>query len=787
VVDTRQRPVLYPSPLERSRGWWESLSPIRRRRLVLLGLAVSLLLLTPLLLLALADPLLRMAAASVDVEAEDTELAVLEQRSVVFAADGTELATLHDEFNRVVIPLEEVPDHVRNAVLAAEDRRFYEHDGYDLWAMIRAALANLRAGGVQQGASTITQQVAQQSFLTPEQTFARKLREVRYAIAIERELSKDEILQRYLNQVYFGSGTYGIAAASEEFFGVAPADLSVEQAAMLAAVIRAPSRLDPRTNPEPVRTRRDLVLAAMANLGHIPRTDAEAAIRQPVEVAPRQPRTVEEPYVVEAVRRELATLEVLGADAEERQQRVLSGGLQIHVTVQPALQQAAESAIAQALPANPGGRTAAIAAVDPRDGAVRALHGGLDFSETQFDLAAQGRRQPGSAFKPFVLVAALERGIPLDAVLEGDGPLEFEGIGPEPWQVANFGGSSFGTVTLTEATVRSINTAFAQVALAVGVEEIVDVAERLGIDVEAAFGDPSSRGPSIALGGLTNGVTPLEMASAYGALADQGRYGRPWLVQRIEGADGTVLFEREPERAEVIDPDVVAQAVEPLQQVVTSGTGTGASVARWEPLGKTGTTQNSADAWFVGAVPTLSTAVWVGHPEGQVPMQGMTGGSLPADLWRTFMTAALQGADPVRFTHDAASGTTPEPRTVTVPDLKGLRMAEALVAAGEAGLFALVEGDDLSATVMVQHPAAGSAAQVGDNVDIRASAPPPPEPAPTEPVPTEPVPTEPVPTEPVPTEPVPTEPAPGESPIPPTLPEPEPPPDTDPTPAPPDD
>jgi membrane peptidoglycan carboxypeptidase len=699
--------------------------PWRHALIVVAGVAIGISL-TVALVAALHGPFVQVAASSVDI---DANLGPLAERSVVIAADGQHLATLHEEINRTVVPLEHIPEHVRHAVIAAEDRRFYQHGGYDLGAIGRAALANVQAGGVEQGASTITQQVAQQEFLGREQTLERKWQEIRHAVALEEALSKDEILERYLNQVYFGSGAYGIAAAAEQYFRVAPADLTLEQAALLAAIIRAPNTYNPRRAPEEAQHRRDLVLDAMAELGLADPGAAAEAQQRPVEVQPPLERNVEQPYVVEAVKRELLTLDVLGPDPEVRLQRILTGGLEIHVTVQPHLQHAAAAVVAEALPAEDGGPTAAIAAVDPRDGAIRALHGGVDFAVTQFDLAAQGRRQPGSALKPLVLAAALERGFSLDALVEGDGPLLFGGVNQgEPWRVENFEGGRLGDLDVRQALVRSANTAFAQIALAVGADAIVDMGTRLGIDPDGAFGDPSTHGPSIALGGLTNGVTPLELASAYGALADQGRYGRPWLVARVVGPDGGVLFERQPSRAVVVDPGVVAHLRPVLQQVVEGGTGTAARLEGWPVIGKTGTTQNRADGWFVGAVPVLSTAVWVGHPEGQVPVPGLTGGSLPAQLWSRFMHAALDGVEPVGFADDAAAGL-PAPAAVAVPDVQGLPVPDALVALNQSGLLAVLDGVDPEGQVGVQDPAPGTTLAAGSTVVLRPAAPPPPPPA----------------------------------------------------------
>lgn len=298
--------------------------------------------------------------------------------------------------------------------------------------------------------------------------------------------------------------------------------------------------------------------------------------------------------------------------------------------------------------AGPGG---AIAALDPRTGQIRALHSSTDFAVERFDLATQSRRQPGSAFKPFVLAAALEGGEGPERTLTGTSPSTFDVPGQEDdWQVGNYGGRSWGPVTPDEALVNSVNTAFAELITDVGTEPVIDLARDLGIE-EEAFGPESSRGPSIALGGLTRGVSPLDMASAYGAFANEGIHTTPYLIQRIT-RDGDTVFNRHPEPRQVLDEDTNELMVEALTEVVTEGTGTPAELDGRGALGKTGTTQQSADAWFVGAVPQLSTAVWVGHPDGQTPVPGLTGSSLPAPLWRQFMERAVADEPVEQFGDD---------------------------------------------------------------------------------------------------------------------------------------
>jgi membrane peptidoglycan carboxypeptidase len=681
-----------------------------QRALVLVGAV--------LLALLMVGPAVGLAARSVEVDA--SALPSLEERSVVLDADEQELAILHDEVDRQIVTLDELPEHVIGAIVAAEDRRFYSHGGYDVRGVARAAVANLRAGEIEQGASTITQQVAQMAFLGRERTSVRKVSEILHAVAIERELDKDEILERYVNAVYFGSGAYGISAAAEQYFRVPAADLEPEQAALLAGLIRAPEGLNPREHPEAAVLRRDWVLQAMGELGYLDADEAQRLQDTALDVEDRLRRETEEPYVVEAVKREFAGLEAFGDDAEQRTAALMSGGLRVHTTLDSDLQDEADVLVGELLD-DEDGPTAALVALDPRSGAIRALHGGADFAEAQFDLATQGRRQPGSALKPFVALAAIEAGFAPDGNLVGGSPITFGADEVSSWEVSNYGDRDAGTVDLATAMARSTNTSFAQLAMTVGVEQIVDVAERLGIDAEAAFGESDTWGPSMGLGGITHGVTPLELAAAYGAFADQGRMGPAYLIERVTTAEGEVVYERgNDDRQQVIEPAVNTIMVELLRGVVTSGTGEGAALPDWQVLGKTGTTQEGADAWFVGATSQLSAAVWVGHPEGQVPMEDMTGGSLPARLWQQLAAAALDGVAPQPL--PAEDGRVPDGDSVTVPDLSGMALGDALVAAAEAGVVALPPegaGENPDVTVGGQDPSAGSAASFGDPVTLR--------------------------------------------------------------------
>ncbi|HEX6596078.1 MAG TPA: transglycosylase domain-containing protein [Acidimicrobiales bacterium] len=591
-------------------------------------------------------PALGLAAKPLVASLRSDGLAPLYQRSSIVAADGSTLAKIHDGVNRREIPLADVPQVLRDAVVAAEDQRFWSHGGYDTEAIGRAAMANLRAGEVTQGASTITQQLAKQNHVGDSATFFRKGKELLYAVALEDAFSKEELLERYLNQVYFGSQAYGVAAAAEEFFGTDLSELSADQAALLAGLIRAPAALDPRSAPEAALARRNDVLSAMSALGYLPPAEAEAARAAPLEVVPHKPPAYVEPAVVEAAKREFLANPAFGDTEEERRQLLFTGGLTIKVTVEPSLQAAARAA-ARWVPERLG---TAIVAVDPKTGRIAALNTAGEAANGHFDVATQGGRQPGSTFKPLVAAAALEAGMPEWQALVGDGPVEIDyqrGLGP--WRVDNFDGYDYGLIGLREAVVDSVNTAFAQLGVALGADRIAAMAERLGIDPVAALGPPETRGPSMALGGLTHGVSPLQLASAYSAFAANGVHTSPYIIDEVLGPDGSVLHKAAPARRPALDPAVNAEVVDILLDAVEEGTGEAAALPGWDVLGKTGTSEDSADAWFVGAVPTLSTAVWIGHPNRREPIPGLTGGTMAAPVWRAFMSAALKGDTPVGF------------------------------------------------------------------------------------------------------------------------------------------
>lgn len=576
------------------------------------------------------------------------------QTSVLEASDGSRLAELHAEQDRREIGLDGVADTFEQAVIAVEDRRFREHHGVDAGAIVRAALANAEAGEITQGGSTITQQYVKNTITGPAVTMERKLQEAVAAWQLEDRYSKDEILERYLNTVYFGKGAYGIRAASLRFFGLEPSELELDQAALLAGMIASPSNYDPYEHPDAALARREHVLDAMVAVGDITRERADRAARAPLALAELTEDRSPAPYVVEEVKRLVrddpdGEFGALGATPDDRVNALFTGGYRIVTTVDPAAQAAAEAAVEAIVPAD-AGPSAAVVLTDPATGAIRALVGGRDFyaaddPTARFNLATQGRRQPGSAFKPIVLAAALERGITLDRVFPGGSCVRFDDL-PDPWAPCNYGGTSYADMTLREATVRSVNTVYARLGMELGPETVVGLARAMGLpdDLEA--------NPSVSLG--TEEVTAVEMAGVYGTFANRGRYAAPHLIERIEAPDGEVLYRRSTVTTEVITEASAYLVTQALVDVVERGTGVRAQIGRPQ-AGKTGTSEDSVDAWFVGYTPDLVGAVWVGFAEGRVPMRPpntpevVEGGRWPAEIWAHVAAAVLADVEPTPF------------------------------------------------------------------------------------------------------------------------------------------
>ncbi len=577
----------------------------------------------------------------------------MDQTSQIIAADGTVIAELHGEQHREKVSLDEVCAHLQHAVIAIEDERFYQHGGVDWKAIMRAFWTNVVQGKVVQGASTITQQYVKNTLTGKERTYWRKIEEASLANQLERRYSKDKILEMYLNDVYFGQGCYGVKTASQTFFGKQPSELSLEEAALLAAVIRIPNYYSPYLNPEAAKQRRNLVLDKMEEQGYISKAQAAEAKAKPVEVQPipeEAPSQVA-PYFVEYVKKYLYNVFAADQDLRARfgdlspDDIIFRGGLRVYTTIDLNMQRYAEEAIASTLN-KPGDPSAALCAVDPRTGEIKAMVGGKDFSKLQYNIAAQGGRQPGSAFKVFVLTTAISNGISPYKTYDSS-PTTLEFSDGTKWKVENCEGSSYGSINVYAATVRSVNVVFARLIRDVGPQRVAQMAKAMGIT------SPIDPYPSIALGALTNGVNPLEMASAIGTLACNGVHYEPICVSKVTDADGNVILENIPKGKRVVREDVAAVVNSILQDAVRHGTGRAARIDRPQ-AGKTGTTDNYADAWFCGYTPDLSAAVWVGYPQGLVPMRnvhGITvyGGTFPAQIWKKFAEKALEDVPPSDF------------------------------------------------------------------------------------------------------------------------------------------
>jgi penicillin-binding protein 1A len=658
------------------------------------------------------------------------------QSSEIFAADGTPITSLHGPENRIEVSLGRIPQPMQQAVIAIEDERFYFHHGVDLRAILRAAKTNAQAGSVEQGASTITQQLVKNTLLSSGKTIDRKLQEAALAWQLENHYSKQRILEIYLNTVYFGNGAYGVEAASEQYFGEPIEQINYVQAATIAGLIQAPNDYDPIAHPDAAITRRNTVLAKMADLGDITTAQRDAAIASPIGIAPTPTnQRYPAPHFVDEVKKFVENDPRFGPTPEARRDLLYEGGLRIYTTIDLSLQAAAEDAIAQVMPG--GGPEAALVSLDPHTGYVKAMVGGPDYWGTQqsaqYNLAMGQGRGTGSAFKPIVLATALTQGIPLSEVLPAPSQITLPIPGStEPWNVHNAdpGEGAPGGTDLIEGTVHSFNTLYAQLMLQVGPKNAIDMAKRMGITT------PLEAVPSAVLG--SNNVQPLEMASVYGTLANRGVHVDPVMISKITKADGTILFEDVHQQSKAMDEQVADTVTSVLQQVIARGTGTAAQLDR-PAAGKTGTGEDYKNAWFCGYTPQLSTAVWAGFPDSEVemtpPATGITvyGGTWPAQIWQRFMSAALAGVPAADFVGPAPSPTTappPPPTTnaaqtvatqVTVPSEIGASADDAAAQLSTLGF--VVDRVDTgqqgtAGHVRSQSPAGGTSATQGSTVTI---------------------------------------------------------------------
>jgi penicillin-binding protein 1A len=533
--------------------------------------------------------------------------------------DGSVLAT-RGEMAGSNVSLKDLPPYLPKAFIAIEDRRFYSHYGVDPLGIARAAVANVMHRGVSQGGSTLTQQLAKNLFLTQERTMQRKLQEVELALWLERKHSKAEILELYLNRVYFGSGAYGVEAAAQRYFGKPAKNVTVAEAAMLAGLVKSPSRLAPNRNPEGAEKRAQTVLTAMADAKFITEAQAQASIGHPsYNVKALGAGTVN--YVADWIG------EVLDDLVGQVDQSIV-----VETSIDPKLQAIAEASIIDELAAKSvkfNVSQGALVAMTP-DGAVRAMVGGRNYADSQYNRAVTARRQPGSAFKPFVYLTAIEAGMTPETIRQ-DAPLDVKG-----WKPENYSHEYFGAVTLTQALAMSLNTVAVRLGLEVGPKNVARTAYRLGISSKL------EANASIALG--TSEVSLTELVGAYAPFANGGRGIAPHVVNKIRTVEGNkVLYARPADQpAQVIEPRHVAMMNTMMQETLLSGTARKAEIPGWSAAGKTGTSQDFRDAWFIGYTSNLVTGVWLGNDDNS-PTKKATGGGLPVDVWTRFMKSAHQG------------------------------------------------------------------------------------------------------------------------------------------------
>jgi membrane peptidoglycan carboxypeptidase len=645
------------------------------------------------------------------------------ERSTIYAKDGSVLATLYLDENREIVRLTHVAEVARQAVLAIEDDGFYEHGGINVPSVLRALIANVVAGHVTQGGSTITQQLVKNAVIEDsDQTFARKFREAALAIRMERRYSKDEILELYLNDVYFGNGVYGIGTASRYYFGEPASSLGLSQAALLAGLIRAPTEYDPLAHPKAALRRRNTVLDRMQALGWVPPRRAEVARGRPLGLARDIGRSTQrvQPFFVYYLRNLILNdaghvFDAFGKTREQRIRTLYQGGLKIYTTLDPGWQRYAQEAVDASPSISPErGPDVSLVSVDAKTGAIRAMLSGKDYQRDQLDLAWRGRRQVGSAFKPFTLVAALEKKVPPGRVYSSRSPYCSPSWTSADHCVVNAEGGDEGYIDLWTATQDSVNVVFAQLALDIGPSAIVGAAHAMGITA------PLQAVPSITLG--TEEVSTLDMASAYSTLANGGRHCEPFAISRVLVPGGQALYRHRPTCRQVIEPAVAHQVTAMLQRVVCCGTGSAAALGR-PVAGKTGTAQDYTNVYFAGYTPQVATAVWVGFPEGQIPMDSyyghsVYGGTVAAPIWHAFMARATTGMPAESFPPP------PPPKRGTIPDVTGMRAVEAQRAIEHAGFTAIVEKVDSIApvnTVLSQSAQAGTHASLGGGVKLLVS------------------------------------------------------------------
>ena len=586
------------------------------------------------------------AFAWFSVSIPDPNAYVNSQATIIQYSNGEEIGRIGTQ-NRQILPIAQIPINMRNAVLAAEDRKFYSNQAFSVTGIARALINNLKSGSLNgEGGSTITQQYAKTAFLTSSRTIERKIKELVIAMKLENALSKDQIFENYLNTIYFGRGSYGVQTASQQYFNRNVDQLTLSQTAVIASILRSPGYYDPSLSEENavrLKNRFQYVIDGMLNEGWITQEQADKA-KFPT-VAPRVTSgTLSGPkgHVISQVQRDLGRL---GFTEEQ----LLEGGLVIRTTLVQKAQQSAVDAVTKFYPKKaPENLRIGLVAIRPGTGEIVALYGGRDYLERQLNDATQSIALAGSTFKPFALIAALEAGIPLTSIWNGDSPQTFDDLG-KPYVVSNYGNEGWGQLDLLTATQHSVNTIFVPLGMKAGMDKVVDAARRAGIPENVAM-IPT---PSVVLGVASPHV--IDVANAYATFAAQGVYAKPFLVASVTGPNKGVLYEATPQTQEVFSKEVMADLTYALKSVVNGGTG-GAALSLGRPAaGKTGTSQSNASAWFAAYTPQLSASVALFRDSASESLNGIggltsvTGGTFPARIWTAFMKGALKGEPVMTF------------------------------------------------------------------------------------------------------------------------------------------
>lgn len=570
------------------------------------------------------------------------------QATIFYDINQKEFARLYVE-NRVEVPLNKIPTLLKKAIVDVEDNRFYEHRGIDLRSIARALWVDLRGGGYIEGGSTITQQLARNVLLTQKKAISRKIQEVFLAMSIERNYTKDEILERYLNEIFFGQGAYGVEAAARTFFGKSASELQLHEVALLTGLPKNPSGFSPFTHPLVAKERRATVLDQMVKYGSITPREAASAKDRPLGVIPLSPQKRRAAYF-----RDYVIQKIRGAIDE---QTLYTGGYKIYTTLDILAQDAAEQAAASLSGGKQDAKGVwqpqfALTAIDPKTGYIKAMIGGRDYANTQLNRAVYAYRQPGSTIKPFVYTAALDSRLYTPGSVLRDEPLSYPTAEGTPWTPHNYDNKFRGAISLREALENSVNMIAIKLVESLGPSQVVDYARRMGLKNLVVSGSQNDLNlASLALGGLTKGVTPLEMAAAYTPLANQGIYVEPVAVLEVKDADGNTIYEDRPHKRIALSEETAYLMTDMMRGVIMRGTGQAALIDR-PAAGKTGTTSDNTNAWFIGFTPDLLAAVWIGNDQQNQPLRlngSIIGSGTAAAIWGRFMRKALALTPPSDF------------------------------------------------------------------------------------------------------------------------------------------